>query len=95
MDPGSRTVLRDGQELQLTAVQFDLLECLLSRAGTVIKREKLVEAVLGRAFNPFDRSIDMHVSNLRKKLGFHGDGSERIKSIRSVGYIYTQFDEPH
>ena len=95
LDPGSRTVLRDGQELQLTAVQFDLLECLLSRAGTVIKREELVEVVLGRAFNPFDRSIDMHVSNLRKKLGFHGGGSERIKSIRSVGYIYTQFDEPH
>ena len=95
LDPGSRTVLRGGQQLQLTAVEFDLLECLLGRAGTVIKREELVEAVLGRAFSPFDRSIDMHVSNLRKKLGFHGDGSERIKSIRSVGYIYTQSGELH
>ncbi len=94
LDPGARTVLRNGQPLQLTAVEFDLLECLLRQAGTVIKREDLVEAVLGRSFNPFDRSIDMHVSNLRKKMGLHEDGSERIKSIRSVGYIYTRSGEP-
>ena len=54
-----------------------------------MKREELVERVLGRSFSPFDRSIDMHVSNLRKKLGYHKDGSERIKSIRSVGYLYS------
>lgn len=94
LEPGSRVVLQEGEPVQLTAVEFDLLECLLRQAGTVIKREDLVETVLGRAFNPFDRSIDMHVSNLRKKLGVHGEGTERIKSIRSVGYIYTQAGEP-
>jgi two-component system response regulator CpxR len=58
-----------------------------------MKREELVELVLGRAFSPFDRSIDMHVSKLRRKLGTHPDGSERIKSIRSVGYLYTAAEQ--
>ena len=54
-----------------------------------MKREELVERVLGRTFSPFDRSIDMHVSKLRRKLGPHPDGNQRIKSIRSVGYLYA------
>jgi DNA-binding response OmpR family regulator len=49
----------------------------------------LVESVLDRKFSPFDRSIDLHVSNLRRKLGPHPDGSERIRSVRGVGYLYA------
>ena len=62
---------------------------LLRQAGQVIKKEDLSEKVLERELSPFDRSLDMHISNLRKKLGTREDGSERIKTVRSVGYIYT------
>ena len=89
LDLGTRAVERAGSTVELTTVEFDLLEVFLRESGSVMKREDLVERVLGRAFSPFDRSIDMHVSKLRRKLGSHPDGGERIKSIRSVGYLYT------
>ncbi|MDM7924288.1 MAG: response regulator transcription factor [Pyrinomonadaceae bacterium] len=78
-----------GSELPLTSVEFDLLVALLRHAGSVIKKEDLSEQVLERELSPFDRSLDMHISNLRKKLGPRADGTERIKTVRSVGYIYT------
>lgn len=56
-------------------------------------REELVKSILGRNLSPFDRSIDTHVSNLRKKLGHTIDGIERIKTIRGVGYIYAKTGE--
>ena len=87
LDLGTRAVQKAGDAVELTTVEFDLLEAFLRGSGNVMKREELVERVLGRAFSPFDRSIDMHVSKLRRKLGTHPDGSERIKSIRSVGYL--------
>lgn len=89
LDPAARSVRRGGCGVELTAVEFDLLECLLRGAGTVLKRDDLVRSVLGRPHNPFDRSLDMHVSHLRKKLGDHPGGGQRIKSVRSVGYIYA------
>ncbi len=89
LDGGTRTVLRDGETIELTAVEFDLLERLLRGAGTIIKREELSSEVLGRNLSPFDRSIDMHISNLRKKLGHHFGAVERIKTVRGVGYIYA------
>lgn len=89
MDLGTRAVKRAGNSVELTTVEFDLLEVFLRASGKIMKREELVERVLGRSYSPFDRSIDMHVSKLRRKLGTHPDGSERIKSIRSVGYLYT------
>ena len=55
----------------------------------MVKRESLVEQVLGRKYSPYDRSIDVHVSNLRKKIGHEIDGMERIKSVRQVGYLYA------
>ena len=73
----------------LTSVEFDLLKHLLMEAGKIIKKEDLSLRVLDRELSPFDRSLDMHISNLRKKLGHREDGSERIKTVRSVGYIYT------
>ena len=84
-----RTAKIAGTELNLTAVEFDLLVALLEQAGKIVKKEDLSQRVLDRRLSPFDRSLDMHVSNLRKKLGAREDESERIKTIRSVGYIYT------
>jgi two-component system response regulator CpxR len=75
--------------VELTAVEFDLLEKLLRAAGRIITREELSKDVLGRSTSPFDRSIDMHISNLRKKLGHQSGLLERIKTVRGVGYIYA------
>ena len=69
--------------------EFNLLEVLLREAGRVVPRERLVNAVLSRKFSPFDRSIDMHVSKVRKKLG-DTDADEHIKTIRGVGYIFAR-----
>ncbi len=90
LDKGTRSVVRDGEVLPLTTVEFDLLEALMRCAGHIVAREELVKSILGRNFSPFDRSIDTHVSNLRRKLGHQVDGVERIKTVRSVGYIYAR-----
>jgi len=84
-----RTVKCAGDDILLTSVEFNLLEVLLTRAGTVISREELVEKVLGRRLSAYDRSIDVHISALRKKIGHYEAGSERIRTIRSVGYLYS------
>ena len=85
-----RAVTRDGQPVELTAVEFDLLERLMKVAGTVVNREDLVRMVLGREFSPYDRSIDTHICNLRKKIGRLKDGTDRIKGIRGTGYLYAK-----
>lgn len=84
LQTAARSAMRNGEDLNLTSVEFDLLAALLREAGTVIKKEDLSRNVLDRDISPFDRSLDMHISNLRKKLD-----NDRIKTIRSVGYIYT------
>jgi len=89
LSASSRSVKRSGEDLPVTSVEFDLLSALLRDAGRVVKKEDLSENVLERRLSPYDRSLDMHISNLRKKLGARTDGSERIKTVRSVGYIYT------
>lgn len=89
LDSGSRRVYRTDEEIFLTAAEFTLLETLLSDAGQVIPREELVLRVQGRSHNPYDRSIDVHISHLRKKLSVHSDGSDRIKSVRGVGHYYS------
>jgi two-component system response regulator CpxR len=89
LDMGARVVQRGCEDLPLTTVEFDLLAVLLRMPGRVVTRETLVRDVLGREFSPFDRSIDMHVSNLRRKLGLYPDGTERIKGVRGVGYLYA------
>src|SRR5271169_1499787 len=89
LDPATRSVRRDGQPVDLTSVEFNLLEVLLREAGRVVPRERLVNAVLSRKFSPFDRSIDMHVSKVRKKLG-DTDSDEHIKTVRGVGYIFAR-----
>lgn len=89
VDAAARSVKRSGKPVELTSVEFELLVIFLTRVGDAIDREDLVKEVLGRSFTAYDRSIDMHVSNLRRKLGPRTDGGERIKSIRGVGYMYT------
>jgi two-component system response regulator CpxR len=89
LDPASRTVRLAGKPVDLTSVEFNLLEVLLREAGRVVPRERLVNAVLSRKFSPFDRSIDMHVSKVRKKLG-DTDNDEHIKTVRGVGYIFAR-----
>jgi DNA-binding response OmpR family regulator len=89
LDSASRAVMRDGVSLDLTTVEFDMLRLLLESAGQTVARERISEEVLTRRFDPFDRSVDMHISKLRRKLGPRAGGEERIKTIRSVGYIYT------
>jgi two-component system response regulator CpxR len=75
--------------VELTSVEFSLLEALLHAAGQVVQRAELCNMVLGRNLTPFDRSIDVHVSSLRKKLGRTSGQQERIKAVRGLGYIYT------
>jgi DNA-binding response OmpR family regulator len=89
LDKGTRVARRGGQIVDLTTAEFDLLEQFLRAAGRVLFREEMVPAVLGREFLPFDRSIDNHVSNLRRKLGPRPDGLERIKGVRGAGYVYA------
>ncbi len=86
----TRTVQKQGHTLDLTSTEFDLLMQLLSNAGQVVSKEMLSEKVLGRRLAMYDRSIDMHVSHLRKKLGSLADHSERIKTIRGAGYLYVK-----
>lgn len=89
IDGGARTARRSGTPVDLTTVEFDLLAALMSVAGSTVSREDLVSSVLGREFSPFDRSIDTHVCNLRRKLGPLDDGGERIKGVRGAGYLYV------
>jgi two-component system response regulator CpxR len=89
IDSRARVARRSGQTINLTTVEFDLLEALLRSAGQVVGRDKLTRDVLGREFSPFDRSIDTHVCNLRKKIGLLPDGTERIKGVRGIGYLYA------
>src|SRR3984893_283039 len=89
LNAGARTVRCGGEALNLTTVEFDLLQKLLRSAGAVVGREELTKDVLGLEFSPFDRSIDTHVWSLRRKVGNAPDGTERIKGIRGVGYLYA------
>jgi len=82
--PASREVYLEGRSLELTSVEFALLETLVKDAGRIVSRERLTEIVLGRELRPFDRVIDVHVSNLRRKLG-----NERIKTVRGSGYLFV------
>jgi two-component system response regulator CpxR len=89
LNPAARAALRNGTPVELTTVEFDILRLLLESAGQTVTRERISEQVLGRPFDPFDRSIDMHISKLRRKLGPRPGGDERIKTVRSAGYIYA------
>lgn len=90
IDPLARTVKRDGQPVELTSVEFELLRVLVDAAGQVVSREELFRTVLQREYSVFDRSIDNHVSSLRRKLGPRVGDIERIRSVRNAGYVYAK-----
>ena len=89
VDEGAMKVLKDGQVIQLSGQEFRALKALLSAPGQVISRDKLSNLVLGHDVLPLNRSLDMQISRVRRKLGPNPDGSERIRSIRGEGYMYT------
>jgi two-component system response regulator CpxR len=84
--PSARSARIGGKNLDLTTAEYDLLDALVQKAGVVVPREELSRVVLGRRLSAYDRAIDMHVSNLRRKLGEHSS-EERIKTVRNSGYI--------
>lgn len=87
IDQRKRTASCNGVSLELTPGEYGILEVLVKRADEVVSRDELSNIVLGRNLNAFDRSIDVHVSNLRKKLGPDQNGNDRIRAIRAVGYV--------
>jgi two-component system response regulator CpxR len=90
LDAGTREVLSAGRRVELTTFEFDILEMLMRSAGRVLSRDALMENFYNRKATPFDRSIDMHVSHLRKKLE---RGNTLIKTIRGVGYQFCRTPE--
>ncbi|HUI74436.1 MAG TPA: response regulator transcription factor [Candidatus Acidoferrum sp.] len=85
----SRRVMQSGNEVPLTGAEYEILLLLLRSAGKPLSRDDIAEAALGRPVGPLDRSIDNHISNLRKKLGPQIKGVDRIRNIRGTGYCYT------
>ena len=93
IDPGARTVSVSGQERSLTAYQFDLLLALAERAGRVLSREHLIDAVRGDALEPFDRSIDVHIGRLRAAIEDDPKQPKRIITVRGAGYVFAKVQD--
>jgi DNA-binding response OmpR family regulator len=89
IDPSCRAISFGDETLDLTDVEFLLLSKLLEKPYEVVSREELTEQVLDRPFRAMDRSIDMHVSRLRRKLEAHPDFRGSIRSIRNSGYMLS------
>ncbi|MGL6391637.1 response regulator [Aeromonas hydrophila] len=90
LQPGLQQASCHGELLELTATEFGLLECLLRNPGQIVSKSQLSELVLGKKLEPFDRAIDMHLSNLRKKLPERTDGQPRFKTVRGRGYLWLE-----
>ena len=88
----SREVFIGSNLIDLTSTEFDFLVLLAKYKGKLVTRESLSKEVLGKRLQAYDRSIDMHISHIRKKLGLYSDGSERIKTRRGNGYQYIVKD---
>lgn len=89
LHPHTRRVLLEGKPVDVTGAEFDILVLLVQSAGQTLSRDQLAKVALGRVLGAFDRSIDNHISNLRKKLGPLPDSSERIRNVRGSGYVYV------
>ena len=88
LNQGNRTLMKNGEAVELTSTEFSILQSLLQHRGEVVSKRDLYVTALGREPVAHDRSVDMHVSNLRRKLGPAGDGENRIETIRGIGYLY-------
>ena len=86
----SRTVYLGDEVMTLTPIEYDLLVRLAQSPGQVLSRDQLLDAVAGRSYDVFDRSIDVHISSLRRKLGENPKQPRFIKTVRSVGYMFIE-----
>lgn len=89
LEPAARRAWLDGELLDLTSTEFDLLRILASRPGQVVERTRLMELARGEAYGAFDRSIDVHVSSIRRKLGDDPRKPRFIQTVRGVGYLFV------
>ncbi|RYG74997.1 response regulator transcription factor [bacterium] len=90
LDGAARVVTAGSEPIDLTAVEFEMLALLMAHVGEVVTRESMSLQVFDRPLTHFDRSMDVHISNLRRKLGTPSNGAERIKTVRGVGYVCTK-----
>jgi len=88
LNQGSRTLTKSGSPVDLTSTEFSILAALLQNRGEVVSKRDLYISALGREPVQHDRSVDMHVSNLRRKLGPDPRGDNRVETIRGIGYQY-------
>jgi len=85
--PKSRTILENGVEIALTSSEYNILSVLLTHAGEVVEKNTLTEQALGKRHGPFDRTLDVHIGRIRKKIAPLDNGESRIKTVRSVGWL--------
>ncbi|ARU06471.1 DNA-binding response regulator [Comamonas serinivorans] len=90
IDRDARVVTLDGAPCDLTSYQFDLLVALAERAGRVLSRDQIMEAVRGRELEAFDRSIDVHVGRIRAAIEADAKNPKRILTVRGVGYVFAK-----
>jgi DNA-binding response OmpR family regulator len=88
LNQGNRTLQKNGEPVELTSTEFSILQFLLQHRGEVVSKRDLYVTALGREPVAHDRSVDMHVSNLRRKIGPDRSGENRIETIRGIGYLY-------
>jgi len=86
VEPDQRRIYQNDKPLELTATEYEVLQVLLAHAGSVVRKTDLMQWALGRRLEAFDRTLDMHVSNLRRKLG--NDDPPRVETVRGLGYSY-------
>lgn len=89
IEPGSQSVFRNNELIPLTGAEYLVLDALIQAAGQVVDKDSIARHALGRRLMPYDRSVDAHIGNLRKKLGPLDDGRQRIKTVRGRGYLYV------
>lgn len=89
IEPGSQSVFRNDELIPLTGAEYLVLEALVESAGQVVDKDSIARQALGRRIMPYDRSVDVHIGNLRKKIGPLDDGRQRIKTVRGRGYLYV------
>jgi two-component system response regulator CpxR len=90
LNPGTREVLSDGASVEVTSIEYDILEVLVRSAGRVVSRDDLARFLYNRQANPLERALDVHVSHLRKKLE---KGRNLIRTVRGVGYLFASGDD--
>lgn len=94
IDTSARTVRLGSETLNLTPIEYELLIRLAQARGRVLTRDQLLDAVAGRSYEVFDRSVDVHISSLRRKLGEDPRNPTFIQTVRAVGYMFKGPEDP-